>query len=170
MTFYFFISYTSPCPNYFLFTSPSSRPLFCTSPMYRVALAPFHQNGCYRPYLCFYHTSLLVFRTFSLPPSMTEITLLYLSLVKVDFCSYHGLFSRYFYNTFPLGEHNVLYTSRIKTLLLVLHLGVNVLFTYLRNLYTCYAWAGGTFFQLCCCVSFLVVAEIVLGDTYLPYQ
>jgi hypothetical protein len=23
---------------------------------------------------------------------------------------------------------------------------------------------------LCCCVSFLVVAEIVLGDTYLPYQ
>ena len=36
--------------------------------------------------------------------------------------------------------------------------------------YTCYAWAGGTFFQLCCCVSFLVVAEIVLGDTYLPYQ
>ncbi len=36
--------------------------------------------------------------------------------------------------------------------------------------YTRYAWAGGTFFQLCCCVSFLVVAEIVLGDTYLPYQ
>ncbi len=29
---------------------------------------------------------------------------------------------------------------------------------------------GGTFFQLCCCVSFLAVAEIVLGDTYLPYQ
>jgi hypothetical protein len=26
------------------------------------------------------------------------------------------------------------------------------------------------YFQLCCCVSFLVVAEIVLGDTYLPYQ
>ncbi len=26
------------------------------------------------------------------------------------------------------------------------------------------------FFQLCCCVSFLVVAEIVLGDTYLQYQ
>ncbi len=26
------------------------------------------------------------------------------------------------------------------------------------------------FFQLCCCVSFLVVAEIVLGVTYLPYQ
>ncbi len=36
--------------------------------------------------------------------------------------------------------------------------------------YTLYAWAGGTFFQLCCCVSFLVVAEIVLGDTYLTYQ
>ncbi len=31
-------------------------------------------------------------------------------------------------------------------------------------------WAGGTFFQLCCCVSFLVVEGIVLGDTYLPYQ
>jgi hypothetical protein len=31
-------------------------------------------------------------------------------------------------------------------------------------------WAGGTFFQLCCCVSFLVVAEKVLGDFYLPYQ
>ncbi len=39
-----------------------------------------------------------------------------------------------------------------------------------RDEYTRYAWAGGTFFQLCCCVSFLVVAEIVLGDTYLPYQ
>ncbi len=26
------------------------------------------------------------------------------------------------------------------------------------------------FFQLCCCVSFLVVAEIVLGDTYLSYR
>ncbi len=26
------------------------------------------------------------------------------------------------------------------------------------------------FFQKCCCVSFLVVAEIVLGDIYLPYQ
>ncbi len=40
-----------------------------------------------------------------------------------------------------------------------------------RNEYTNYAWAGGTFFQLCCCVSsFLVVAEIVLSDTYLPYQ
>ncbi len=39
-----------------------------------------------------------------------------------------------------------------------------------RNKYTCSAWAGGTFFQLCCYVSFLVVAEIVLGDTYLPYQ
>ncbi len=25
-----------------------------------------------------------------------------------------------------------------------------------RNKYTCCAWAGGTFFQLCCCVSFLV--------------
>ncbi len=39
-----------------------------------------------------------------------------------------------------------------------------------RDEYTCYAWTGGTFFQLCCCVNFLVVAEIVLGDTYLPYQ
>ncbi len=26
------------------------------------------------------------------------------------------------------------------------------------------------FSQLCCCVSFLVVAEIVLDDTYLSYQ
>jgi hypothetical protein len=39
-----------------------------------------------------------------------------------------------------------------------------------RNKYTCYAWAGQTFFQLCCCVSFLVAAGIVLGDTHLPYQ
>jgi hypothetical protein len=39
-----------------------------------------------------------------------------------------------------------------------------------RNEYTRYAWAGGTFFQLCFCVSLLVVVEIVLGDTYLPYQ
>jgi hypothetical protein len=60
------ISYTSMFPNHFLFTSPSSRPLFMygTSPTYQVALAPFHKKGCYRPYLCFYHTSPLVFRTF----------------------------------------------------------------------------------------------------------
>ncbi len=29
-------------------------------------------------------------------------------------------------------------------------------------------WAGGTFFQLCCCVSFLVVAEIFSFRGYLP--
>ncbi len=28
-----------------------------------------------------------------------------------------------------------------------------------RNEYTCCAWAGGTFFQLCCCVNFLVLAR-----------
>ncbi len=28
-----------------------------------------------------------------------------------------------------------------------------------RNKYTRCMWAGGTFFQLCCCVSFLVVAR-----------
>jgi hypothetical protein len=39
-----------------------------------------------------------------------------------------------------------------------------------QNKYTRCAWAGGTFFQLCCCVIFFVVVEIVLGDTYLPYQ
>ncbi len=39
-----------------------------------------------------------------------------------------------------------------------------------RDEYTRYVWAGGRFFQLCCCVSFLFVAEIVLSDTYLPYQ
>ena len=31
-----------------------------------------------------------------------------------------------------------------------------------RNEYTCCAWAGGTFFQLCCCVSFWFWREIVL--------
>jgi hypothetical protein len=35
-----------------------------------------------------------------------------------------------------------------------------------RNEYTCYAWAGGTFFQLCCCVSFLFWREIGFGSTY----
>ncbi len=45
-----------------------------TSPTYQVALAPFHQKRCHRPYLCFYHTSPLIFRTFSLPPSTTETT------------------------------------------------------------------------------------------------
>jgi hypothetical protein len=33
--------------------------------------------------------------------------------------------------------------------------------------YTCCAWAGGTFFQLCCCVSFLFWREIGFGFTYL---
>ncbi len=51
-----------PPPDHFL----------CTLPTYRVALAPFHQKRCYWPFLCFYHTSPLVFRTFSLPPSATE--------------------------------------------------------------------------------------------------
>ncbi len=36
--------------------------------------------------------------------------------------------------------------------------------------YTCCAWAGGTFFQQCCCVSFWLWREKVLGVTYLPYQ
>ncbi len=53
-----------------------------------------------------------------------------------------------------------------------LHICISVQKTddWQRNKYTHYACAGGTFFQLCCCVSFLVVVEIVLGDTYLPYQ
>jgi hypothetical protein len=58
-----------PPPDHFL----------CTSPTYQVALAPFHQKRCYRPYLYFYHTSPLVFRTFSLPPSTTETIFTYLS-------------------------------------------------------------------------------------------
>ncbi len=35
-----------------------------------------------------------------------------------------------------------------------------------RNEYTCCAWAGGTFFQLCCCVSFWFWREIGFGVTY----
>ncbi len=34
----------------------------------------FIKKRCYWPYLCFYHTSPLIFRTFSLPPSATETT------------------------------------------------------------------------------------------------
>ncbi len=36
-----------------------------------------------------------------------------------------------------------------------------------RNEYTCYTWAGETFFQLCCCVSFWFWREIGFGFTYL---
>ncbi len=36
-----------------------------------------------------------------------------------------------------------------------------------RNEYTRCAWAGGTFFQLCCCVSFWFWREIGFGFTYL---
>ncbi len=36
-----------------------------------------------------------------------------------------------------------------------------------ENEYTCFVWAGGTFFQLCCCVSFLFWQEIGFGFTYL---
>ncbi len=35
-----------------------------------------------------------------------------------------------------------------------------------RNKYTCCAWAGETFFQLCCCVSFWFWREICFGFTY----
>ncbi len=37
-----------------------------------------------------------------------------------------------------------------------------------RNTYTCFVWAGGTFFpfQLCCCVSFWFWQEIGFGCTY----
>jgi hypothetical protein len=66
-----------PPPDHFL----------CTSPMYQVALAPFHQKRCYRPYLCFYHTTPLVFRTLVYPHLRLKPLLLYLSLVKVNFCS-----------------------------------------------------------------------------------
>jgi hypothetical protein len=34
------------------------------------------------------------------------------------------------------------------------------------NVNTCFAWAGGTFFQLCCCFSFLFWREIGFGFTY----
>ncbi len=37
----------------------------------------------------------------------------------------------------------------------------------LFSAYTCCAWAGGTFFQLCCCVSFLFWREIGFSFTYL---
>jgi hypothetical protein len=36
-----------------------------------------------------------------------------------------------------------------------------------RNKYTRCAWAGGFFFQLCCCVSFLFWREIGFGFTHL---
>jgi hypothetical protein len=36
-----------------------------------------------------------------------------------------------------------------------------------RSKYTCCAWAGGTFFQLCCCVIFLFWRDIGFGFTYL---
>ncbi len=39
-----------------------------------------------------------------------------------------------------------------------------------RNKYTCCVWAGGTFFQLCCCVSFWFWREIGFGFTYLQTQ
>ncbi len=35
-----------------------------------------------------------------------------------------------------------------------------------RNKYTRCAWAGGTFFQLCCCVNFWFWREICFGFTY----
>jgi hypothetical protein len=39
-----------------------------------------------------------------------------------------------------------------------------------RDEYTRCAWAGGTIFQLCCCVSSWLRREIVLDATHLPYQ
>ncbi len=46
--------------------------------------------------------------------------------------------------------------------------------TWYIDTYTCCAWAGGTFFQLCCCVSFWFWWEIGFGlHTYLlrvPYS
>ncbi len=58
----------------FYLPPPPPDQFLCTSPTYRVALVPFHQKRCYRPYLWFYHASPLAFRTFSLPPSTTETT------------------------------------------------------------------------------------------------
>ncbi len=59
----------------------------CTSPTYQVALAPFHQKRCYRPYLCFYHTSPLVLELLVYPHPQLKLLLLYFSLVKINFCS-----------------------------------------------------------------------------------
>jgi hypothetical protein len=46
---------------------PPSDHFLCTSFRYRIALAPFHQKRWSQPYLCFYHTSPIVFRTFVYP-------------------------------------------------------------------------------------------------------
>jgi hypothetical protein len=61
-------------PKHFLFTSPSSKPLFMYLSHVPSCLGAISLKINFRPYLCFYHTLPLVFITFSLPPSATETT------------------------------------------------------------------------------------------------
>jgi hypothetical protein len=118
----FYFIYLHVSKSLFIYPPPPPDHCLCNSPTYRVALAPFHQKRCYRPYLCFYHTSLLGFRTFSLPPSATETTFTLPQFGQNRLLQYHGLFSHYFYYTSPLGKHNVLYTSHIKILFIVYYI------------------------------------------------
>jgi hypothetical protein len=109
-----------PPPDHFL----------CTSPTYQVALVPFHQKRCYWPYLCFYHTS---------PPLVyhhprLKLLLIYLSLVKVNFCS-STVCSRITFSIPPSWANVTFCTPHDQNLTFsILHLGMNVLFIYLRNL------------------------------------
>ncbi len=84
-----------PLPDHFL----------CTSPTYQVALVPFHQKRCYRPYLCFFHTSPLVFKTFCLPPSTTETTFTLPQFGQSRLLQYLSFFLHYFYYTFSITPH-----------------------------------------------------------------
>ena len=68
-----FYQFTSTFLSTFYLPPPPPNHCLCSSPTFRVALAPFHQK-IIRPDSCFYHTSPLVFITFSLPPSATETT------------------------------------------------------------------------------------------------
>ena len=53
---------------------------------------------------------------------------------------------------------------------LLLHIPLLTLTDGQRNKYTRCTWAGGTFFQLCCCVNFWFWWEICFGFTYLCTQ
>ncbi len=70
----FYFIYLHVSKSLFIYLPLLQTTVYVPHPRTKLRWHHFIKKRCYRPYLCFYHTSHLVFRTFSLPPSATETT------------------------------------------------------------------------------------------------
>jgi hypothetical protein len=70
----FYFIYLHVSKSLFIYLPLLQTTFYVPHPRTKLLWRHFIKKRCYRPYLCLYHTSLSVFRTFSLPPSVTETT------------------------------------------------------------------------------------------------